>query len=142
MIIFLLWYGFIYYVIFLFLTFITTLFLFRLFYMNVFYRIDLIGILLKYVVSFFVFFSLFSLTVLYYILDFFATFQICYFFDEVGIFFFDYYSFNYLLSVNALNLINPLKAHDFTEQASQNFTSEPSQAFGRVNPDNSISMIQ
>lgn len=104
MIIFLLWYGFIYYVIFLFLTFITTLFLFRLFYMNVFYRIDLIGILLKYVVGFFVFFSLFSLTVLYYILDFFATFQICYFFDEVGIFFFDYYSFNYLLSVNALNL--------------------------------------
>ena len=72
--------------------------------MNVFYRIDLINILLKYIIGFFVFFSLFSLTVLYYILDFFSTFQVCYFFDEVSIFFFDYYSFNYLLNLNALNL--------------------------------------
>jgi len=99
-----LWYGFIYYVIFLFLTFIFVLFLFRLFYMNVFYRIDLINVLLKYVIGFFIFFSLFSLTVLYYLLDFFSTFQICYFFNEVNIFFFDYYSFNYLLNFNALNL--------------------------------------
>lgn len=99
-----LWYGFIYYVIFLFLTFIFVLFLFRLFYMNVFYRIDLINILLKYVIGFFIFFSLFSLTVLYYLLDFFSTFQICYFFNDVNIFFFDYYSFNYLLNFNALNL--------------------------------------
>lgn len=98
------WYGFIYYIIFIFLSFISVLFLFRLFYMNVFYRIDLINVLLKYIIGFFISFSIFSLTSLYYILDFFSTFQICYLFDEVGVFFFDYYSFNYLINLNALNL--------------------------------------
>ena len=47
-----------------------------------------------------------------------------------------------ITSVSAGNLINPVKAHSCTEQASHNFTSDASQAFGRVNPDNSISMIQ
>lgn len=100
----LLWYGFIYYVIFLFLSFVFVLFLFRLFYMNVFYRIDLISILTKYILGFFVFFSFFSLSVLYYILDFFSSFQICYNLNGINIFFFDYYSFDYLISVNSLNL--------------------------------------
>jgi len=72
--------------------------------MNVFYRIDLLNVLLKYILGFFIFFSLFSLTVLYYLLDFFSTFQICYFFNDVNICFFDYYSFNYLIKFNALNL--------------------------------------
>ena len=46
-----------------------------------------------------------------------------------------------ITSVNASNLINQIKAHDFTEQASQNFTSDPSQAFGRINPDNTTKSI-
>lgn len=99
-----LWYGFIYYTVFLFLTFTMTLFFFRLFYMNVFYRLDLINNLLKYTLSFFVFFSFFSLTVLYYILDFFSTFTISYYTNDVSIMFFDYYITNYLIDLNALNL--------------------------------------
>ncbi len=99
-----LWYGFIYYVIFLFLSFISILFFFRLFYMNLFYKIELISSLIRYVLGFFIFFSFFSLTVLYYIMDFFSTFQTIYFYNNVNIFIFDYYSFDYIVSSNALNL--------------------------------------
>ncbi len=45
-------------------------------------------------------------------------------------------------SVNPSNLINPIKAHNYQEQASQNFTADPTNAFGNINADNSISMIQ
>lgn len=99
-----LWYGFIYYVIFLFLSFISILFIFRLFYMNLFYRVELIATLMKYVLGFFIFFSFFSISILYYIMDFFSTFQTLYFTNDVNIFIFDYYTFDYLLSSNALNL--------------------------------------
>jgi hypothetical protein len=99
-----LWYGFIYYVIFLFLSFISILFFFRLFYMNLFYKIELISSLIRYVLGFFIFFSFFSLSVLYYIMDFFSTFQTIYFYNNVNIFIFDYYSFDYIVSSNALNL--------------------------------------
>ena len=47
-----------------------------------------------------------------------------------------------ITSVNSSNLINPLKAHNYQEQASHNFTSDPSQAFGKINPDNTISITQ
>jgi hypothetical protein len=39
-------------------------------------------------------------------------------------------------------LINPIKAHNYQEQASQNFTADATNAFGKINADNSISMIQ
>ncbi len=45
-------------------------------------------------------------------------------------------------SVNASNLINPHKAHNYQEQASQKFTADPTNAFGKINADNSISLIQ
>lgn len=99
-----LWYGFIYYVIFLFLSFISILFFFRLFYMNLFYRIELISTLIRYVLGFFVFFSFFSLSILYYIMDFFSNFQTVYFYNNLNVFIFDYYSFDYIISSNALNL--------------------------------------
>jgi hypothetical protein len=47
-----------------------------------------------------------------------------------------------ITSVNATNLINPIKAHNYQEQASQNFTADPTNAFGKINADNSISLIQ
>ena len=47
-----------------------------------------------------------------------------------------------ITSVKAENLFNPLKAHSYQDQASQNFTADASNAFGRVNADNSISIIQ
>lgn len=39
-------------------------------------------------------------------------------------------------------ILNPVKAHSYKEQASQIITGDSSKAFGRVNPDNSISLIQ
>ena len=101
---YLLWYGFIYYVIFLFLSFTAILFLFRLFYMNLFYRVELIATLMKNILGFFIFFAFFSLSVLYYIMDFFSTFQTIYFSTDINVFLFDYYSFDYLIHNNALNL--------------------------------------
>lgn len=99
-----LWYGFIYYVIFLFLSFISILFMFRLFYMNLFYRVELLATLMKYILSFFIFFSFFSLSILYYIMDFFSTFQVIYLTSDITSFIFDYYAFDYLFNSNALNL--------------------------------------
>ncbi len=72
--------------------------------MNLFYRVELIATLMKYVLGFFIFFSFFSISILYYIMDFFSTFQTLYFTNDVNIFIFDYYTFDYLLSSNALNL--------------------------------------
>ena len=59
---------------------------------------------MKYVLGFFIFFSFFSLSILYYIMDFFSTFQTIYLGTDINIFIFDYYSFDYLVSSNALNL--------------------------------------
>lgn len=59
---------------------------------------------MKYVLGFFIFFSFFSISMLYYIMDFFSTFQTLYFTNDVNIFIFDYYTFDYLFSSNALNL--------------------------------------
>ena len=99
-----LWYGFIYYTIYLFLSFISILFFFRLFYLNVFYRLELVGSVLKYALSFFVFFAFFSLTVLYYVLDYFSTFQVANLSNSAGLFIFDYYCYNFLINSNAVNL--------------------------------------
>ena len=99
-----LWYGFIYYFIFLFLLFVATLFAFRSFYLNVFYKVDLVTVLLKYVLGFFTGFAFFSLTTLYYLLDFFSSFTLIYSSTPVSPFLFDYYCYDYLVSSNALNL--------------------------------------
>lgn len=80
------------------------LFLFRLFYINLFYKMDLILALMRYVLGFFLFFSVFSLTVLYYIMDFFSTFTTSYSAASMGVMFFDYYCYDYLISSNSLNL--------------------------------------
>lgn len=72
--------------------------------MNLFYRVELIASLMKYILGFFIFFSFFSLSVLYYIMDIFSTFQTVYQSTDINIFLFDYYSFDYLISNNALNL--------------------------------------
>lgn len=85
-------------------SFIAVLFFLRLFYLNVFYRLELMASVLKYALSFFIFFSFFSLTVLYYLLDYFSTFQISYFGGSSGVFLFDYHCYDFLVSSNALNL--------------------------------------
>ena len=72
--------------------------------MNLFYRVELIATLMKNILGFFIFFAFFSLSVLYYIMDFFSTFQTIYFSTDINVFLFDYYSFDYLIHNNALNL--------------------------------------
>ena len=47
-----------------------------------------------------------------------------------------------ITSIDTSNLLNPIKAHNYSQQASAISTVDPSNAYGRVNPDNSISMIQ
>ena len=99
-----LWYGFIYYFIFLFLSFISIIFLFRLFYLNLFYKIDLILTLSHYILGFFILFSIIALSILYTIMDFFSTFNILYNNSSINISLFDYYCYNFLVNSNALNL--------------------------------------
>jgi len=65
---------------------------------------DLVIILMRYVLSFFTFFSLTALSVLYYILDFFSNFNIGYSANQFNFFFFDYYCYDFLISSNSLNL--------------------------------------
>lgn len=99
-----LWYGFIYYFIFLFLSFISIIFLFRLFYLNLFYKVDLILTLSHYILGFFVFFSIVALSILYNIMDFFSTFLIIYSNSIIHVSLFDYYCYNFLINTTALNL--------------------------------------
>ena len=47
-----------------------------------------------------------------------------------------------ITSINPSNLLNPIKAHNYQEQSSAISTADPINAFGRINPDKSISMIQ
>ena len=47
-----------------------------------------------------------------------------------------------IASINPSNLLNPIKAHNYQEQASAISTADPTNAFGRINPDKSISVIQ
>ena len=104
-VIFMLWYGFIYYFIFLFLSFISIIFLFRLFYLNLFYKIDLILTLSNYILGFFVLFAIFALSILYTIMDFFSTFTISYNNNtSINVMLFDYYCYNFLIDSNSLNL--------------------------------------
>lgn len=100
-----LWYGFIYYIIFLFLTFIVVTFLFRLFYLNLFYKFNIYNVLVKTIISFFVCFSFIAITVLYYLFDMYSNLNIVYNNNEnFSIAYFDYASYNYLFNIDTLNL--------------------------------------
>jgi formate hydrogenlyase subunit 3/multisubunit Na+/H+ antiporter MnhD subunit len=101
---FLLWYGYIYYFTFLVLLTILILSTFRLFYVSLFCKYDVVSFLLKSLLGVFLFFTFTSLTSLYYLLDFFSTFTVIYNLNTLEILTFDYYQYDYLLSGNSLNL--------------------------------------
>ena len=71
-----LWYGYIYYITFIFLAFIAIVFALRLFYLQSAYNSLLVKAIFKNILSFFVFFSFISLVTLYFLLDFFSSFQL------------------------------------------------------------------
>lgn len=99
-----LWYGYIYYMAFIILLLISTLSFFRLFYLNLFFKYDVVSFLLKSVLGFFIFFFTLSLTSVYYLMDSFSTNIVIYTGKANDLFLFDYYSYNYLLDTQALNL--------------------------------------
>ena len=69
-----LWYGFIYYIFFFFVFFFFIVFFSRLFYLNFVNKLLIYNYLIKISLGFFIFFSFLSLTVLYYIYDYFSNF--------------------------------------------------------------------
>jgi len=100
----LLWYGFIYYIVFLFCVATFVIYTFRLFYMNLLFKMDIVNQLLQLILGFVLFFTFTSLSVLYYIFDFFSTFTVYYDTNNTSLVFFDYYSFSYLYHTHTLNL--------------------------------------
>ena len=99
-----LWYGFIYYIVFMFLSFISTMIFFRLFYLNIFLKFNIYNVLVKYVLSFFVYFAFLALTTLYYLLDMYANLFTYYSSSVSSTLFLDYVSYSHLLNIDALNL--------------------------------------
>lgn len=75
-----------------------------MFYLNLLFKYDLVSFLIKTVLGFFFFFASVALTVLYYLLDYFSTFQIVYTGGGSDVWLFDYYCYDYLISTRALNL--------------------------------------
>jgi hypothetical protein len=108
-----LWYGYIFFFFSFFLTFIAVITLFRLFYFNLIFKYDLISSLIKTVLGLFFFFITVALTTLYYLLDYFSTFNLVYGTSGFDLWIFDYYCYDYLLNVRALNL-NLVSIYYFT----------------------------
>ncbi len=98
-----LWYGFVYYFFFLFIIFLFIIFFLRLFYLNLITKLSIYNFFSKIALSFFLFFSFFSLTTLYYLLDLFSNFI---FFQNQfeSIFFYDNFSYNFLFNLSSLNI--------------------------------------
>ena len=103
-----LWYGFIYYTFFIFLTTLSVFYFLRLFYVSTYFKTDITSYFFRYILNFFLFFLLWSLSTLFYLFDFFSTFL--WFEDNSSTFvtFIDYYFLDY---------------HFFTRQVSLHFTS-------------------
>ena len=99
-----LWYGFIYYTLFLTLTTLFAGYLLRLFYLTSFFKLDLTTNLFRYVLCFFLFFAFLALTFMFYLFDYFATFT--WFTDNNNsqICFLDYYFFDYGFTTTNLSL--------------------------------------
>lgn len=86
--------------------------LFRLFYLNAFYRLDLVSILFRYILGFYIFFLTLTLPTLYYLLDFFSTFTVLHYSDKLGNFLFDFYFYDYAFPTGALHF-NLLAVYSF-----------------------------
>ena len=98
-----LWYGLIYYLFFFFIFFFFLIFFSRLFYLNFINKLLIYNYLIKLSLGFFIFFVFISLTVLYYIYDYFSNF----FYlinSQYQIIIYDNLTLNFLLNLNVLNL--------------------------------------
>jgi len=99
-----LWYGFIYYMIFIFFVSISVFYLLRLFYISNFFKFDLTTNLFKYILNFFIFFAFWSLVALFYLFDFFSSFTWYSGGFSSQIEFFNYYFFDFSIWTSQLSL--------------------------------------
>lgn len=107
-----LWYGYIYYITFVALLFITLVFALRLFYVQSIYLNTTLKFIVKQILSFFLFFTLTSIFVLYNIFDHFSGFQIVSLASSPATTLFTTSSTSGLLNYGALN-INMLEVYYF-----------------------------
>ena len=97
-----LWYGFIYYVFFLSIFFFFLIFFLRLFYVNLINKFNIYNLLIKLSLNFFLFFSFFSLTSMYYLNDLWSSFLFISN-KSYDVFLLDNLSCNYIFNLNNLN---------------------------------------
>jgi len=100
----LLWYGYIYYFLFLIILFISLIFFFRLLFLTIFNQFNLVSILSKNILSFFVFFSFISFLSIYNFLDFFTSFNAVISTEPLIISNVDFLPQNYIWNTYNLNL--------------------------------------
>ena len=99
-----LWYGYIYYFLFLIILFISLIFFFRLLFLTIFNQFNLVSILSKNILSFFVFFSFISFLSIYNFLDFFTSFNAVISTEPLIISNVDFLPQNYIWNTYNLNL--------------------------------------
>jgi NADH-quinone oxidoreductase subunit M len=99
-----LWYGYIYYFLFMIILFISLIFFFRLLFLTVFNQFNLVSILSKNILSFFIFFSFISFLSIYNFLDFFTSFNNLISTEPLIISNIDFLPHNYIWNTYNLNL--------------------------------------
>ena len=99
-----LWYGYIYYFLFLILMYILVSYHLQAMEIFSYFRFESISNLLIYILAVFISFAVVSLLVLFYILDYFSFLKVSYLPDGSDILLFNYYSYDYLVSTVNLNL--------------------------------------
>ena len=99
-----LWYGYIYYFLWLIILFITLIFFLRLVFLTFFYTFNIVQIISKHILSFFIFFSFVAFFSIYNLLDFFTSFHNIIFLSPLSISIIDFIPTNYIWNVYNLNL--------------------------------------
>lgn len=99
-----LWYGYIYYILFLLLLLAVTGFFLRLTTAHLFYRINFLTLLFKYITGFFILFSALALNLVFTLFDNYTTFTTTVLVNPLGVTFFDYLFTPGLVHFYALDL--------------------------------------
>jgi formate hydrogenlyase subunit 3/multisubunit Na+/H+ antiporter MnhD subunit len=100
---FILWYGYIYYIFALCGLFLWSIFLMRLVFLSLFYKFNYLSLILQNVISFFVFFALFALAIIYNLLDVYSAFSFCVLSNPLHIVFCDLISTDNFLNIYNLS---------------------------------------
>lgn len=99
-----LWYGYIYYFLFLVLLFVIISYYLQIMSIFRFFKFESISLFFTYTISTFLFFLIISLTTLYYIFDYFASIVVCNLPSGFDTFMVNYYTYDYLVETSSLDL--------------------------------------